>query len=128
MCDNELYASMFANGRCRAWLLILLGCVSPVSGNFQSRKTGTKPPCFFSPFRLYDSSYLFLSFGFSFHVSNRSFVCLRNITLIVLLLRFVIRIARVFWKTVTLMVERNYCDHNFSTSEIIVYEYGTSYL
>lgn len=38
---------MFANGRCRAWLLILLGRVSPVSGNFQSRKTGTKPPMFF---------------------------------------------------------------------------------
>lgn len=41
------YASMFANGRCRASLLILLGRVSPVSGNFQSRKTGTKPPIVF---------------------------------------------------------------------------------
>lgn len=56
----------------RKWslsLLILLGRVSPVSGNFQSRKTGTKPPCFFSPF--HDSSYRsILSFGFSFHVGT----------------------------------------------------------
>lgn len=72
--DPRVTMNCYARLDVRKWslsLLILLGRVSSVSGNFQSRKTGTKPPCFFSPFRLYDSSYRsILSFGFSFHVET----------------------------------------------------------
>lgn len=81
---------------------------------------------FFSPFRLYDSSYLFLSFGFSFHVSNRSFVCLRNITLIVLLLRYS-NSAR-FLENSDVDGRKELLRSQFFNERNNCIEYGTSYL
>lgn len=112
VCDNELLRTP----RCLQMVAVVRGywffsaVFHPYRAISNRERQAQNRPCFFSPFRLCDSSYRsILSFGFSLHVSNaRS----RNVTLIVLLIRFVIRIARLFWETVEKGI--------ISTSEILL--------